>query len=837
LIPMRVRPMVMKMPRAQAKRKQVVVNRIRIGYPPIKLVSKPSSVLFQPAAVLKSTSRERGGGGGGGRGSMRFSSYPSSSFPISPPFPSSSLAPLHNFKMAASGEALDHCGRTLIIFNHCHRRPFGVFSYAKHLLSSIVSAALSKISSKADVDVLILTNTPRLWRASDLPKLAPGHVKVVDLDEGGDMANVHFFIHRCGGAKFISRFDTLIFANDSIMVTNKNSFGSRVVRMLGLAKVLGMSGLTLSIGGSLTMRPTLHYQSFCLCFRDAGVSNFVRHFLERPNPPKNREEAIARYELTLSHRFLSPTQARRLDHVYHNNPTYAEMEKLAATHGFIKRQKAHHFLKSYASSRCDPTLLRQVNEYIAGGGFGGPRNFNRDPAATATIETLREEGEAEGTEEGGKAEGGGQSEEGGKAEGTEEGGKVEGSGGGDLGIVAELPLSLAIPRPSDFRGFMTMPAPHCISLSERGAGLCNLLFGLVSAILRAAKQGAPYLLVDDLISVDFQAARSKVDLGQVISDWQLFADAVHAITGVCVILRNREISHSARLRVRLDDHQFKVTSLDAVKIPHGLAFKIPPESVADPRRSEVHVTIDRHTTVIPLPADAHEGVLWKVDPLKFRFYMAWLTHWPIETFNALLRAMPLVVSSAAFESPHPNKPLSVFHCRNEPDSILHWSGQSRLSQAAFCDVLHRAYGDAILRHIPRDHHVLVLSYRVHDNPMLTFLRRHGYTFTIQHKAAGKGRELNALQDLTTAIESCSGVFVGNFSMERMRGSSFTYTILQKMRRPNIKCVLFDLDGLGNGIITPEIHYTQGASVISSPEVVEFSMETEAGAQGRGEQTV
>jgi hypothetical protein len=58
-----------------------------------------------------------------------------------------------------------------------------------------------------------------------------------------------------------------------------------------------------------------------------------------------------------------------------------------------------------------------------------------------------------------------------------------------------------------------------------------------------------------------------------------------------------------------------------------------------------------------------------------------------------------------------------------------------------------------------------------------------------------------------------------------------------MRRPNIKCVLFDLDGLGNGIITPEIHYTQGASVISYPEVVEFSMETEAGAQGRGEQTV
>ena len=134
----------------------------------------------------------------------------------------------------------------------------------------------------------------------------------------------------------------------------------------------------------------------------------------------------------------------------------------------------------------------------------------------------------------------------------------------------------------------------------------------------------------------------------------------------------------------------------------------------------------------------------------------------------------------------------VIHIRNEDDAISHWSKQNAMDTSTFKKVLELKYTTLIEKHIPKDETLLVLTYDL-ESPVIKYLNMNNYKFYMTKK--NLGREQNAILDLLIGSKA-TGVFIGNFNPIQLRGSSFSYTILQLLDSKTKK-VLIDLDAIHN----------------------------------------
>ena len=79
-----------------------------------------------------------------------------------------------------------------------------------------------------------------------------------------------------------------------------------------------------------------------------------------------------------------------------------------------------------------------------------------------------------------------------------------------------------------------------------------------------------------------------------------------------------------------------------------------------------------------------------------------------------------------------------------------------------------------------------------DNPVITFLKNHGYTCYFTDKL-NIGREINALIDLNIG-KLCNNIFIGNFNLETLNGSTLSYYLINYFNK-KVKLALVDLDNI------------------------------------------
>ena len=133
----------------------------------------------------------------------------------------------------------------------------------------------------------------------------------------------------------------------------------------------------------------------------------------------------------------------------------------------------------------------------------------------------------------------------------------------------------------------------------------------------------------------------------------------------------------------------------------------------------------------------------------------------------------------------------VVHIRNEEDALDHWYKQNGMDRETFKKTLELKYISLIEQYIPKQVHIIILTYNT-DSSIIKYLNSNNYKFSFTNKNL-EGREANALVDLIIGSRA-KGVFIGNFNPHRLRGSSFSYTLLQMMDS-NTKKVLVDLDSI------------------------------------------
>ena len=115
---------------------------------------------------------------------------------------------------------------------------------------------------------------------------------------------------------------------------------------------------------------------------------------------------------------------------------------------------------------------------------------------------------------------------------------------------------------------------------------------------------------------------------------------------------------------------------------------------------------------------------------------------------------------------------------------------ANMQKPIFKNVIEQKYIQIIKNHVNKNDMNILLSFST-NNPVVQFLKQNGYNIHISSKMDEWGREVNAIKD-TTSIELCNNLFIGNFNLLKLNGSSLSYYLINKLK-PNMKCITIDLD--------------------------------------------
>jgi hypothetical protein len=135
-----------------------------------------------------------------------------------------------------------------------------------------------------------------------------------------------------------------------------------------------------------------------------------------------------------------------------------------------------------------------------------------------------------------------------------------------------------------------------------------------------------------------------------------------------------------------------------------------------------------------------------------------------------------------------SKTINVIHLRLEPDAIMHWSKINNMNPYEYKTAIESKYIDTIQKYLNKNDATIILTYST-DNIVIEYLKKNGYIYYVNTKLPELGREQNAIIDLVISTR-CNNIFIGNFTVDTLSGSTFSYYIKQLT---NAKYISIDLD--------------------------------------------
>ena len=141
--------------------------------------------------------------------------------------------------------------------------------------------------------------------------------------------------------------------------------------------------------------------------------------------------------------------------------------------------------------------------------------------------------------------------------------------------------------------------------------------------------------------------------------------------------------------------------------------------------------------------------------------------------------------------------INIFHLRLEDDAINHWSSINNMTNIEFKNYIEKKYINIIKKYITVDERIIILS-TSSSNQVIEFLKNNNYKYKLTKKFFCE-REKNAIVDLLIS-KICNNIFIGNFNLEKLNGSTYSYYITQHLNT-HVKKILIDLDRIKECEIT------------------------------------
>lgn len=330
-------------------------------------------------------------------------------------------------------------------------------------------------------------------------------------------------------------------------------------------------------------------------------------------------------------------------------------------------------------------------------------------------------------------------------------------------------------------------------------GLSNQLFSLTSSIINAHKNKQNIVIVDNFLteiwSYNYVPISTVVDL--------------HT-TNIFLKKYNVSLIDSEKIN-------FKI-----VKILFGVPNKLTDitSSIMNTCFKDNILTITKNTDILKIKGDPCEGIEKKIfvhyqlsgqnfcntydekngcllndvvmnfNDLTYHTACDWKNEENELQFNDIIKNLVfhqnhLLEANKFIQTLDSSRKINVIHLRVESDAIQWWAHQNNIASENFQAIIESKYMHLIKKYINiHDNNIILCSDE--NNKVIEFLKNNNYKYFIHKKHKSLGREINALIDL------CIGENCNNIYLAPTKGSSFSYTLKNRIKNP-INTISFSLN--------------------------------------------
>jgi len=348
-----------------------------------------------------------------------------------------------------------------------------------------------------------------------------------------------------------------------------------------------------------------------------------------------------------------------------------------------------------------------------------------------------------------------------------------------------------------------------LNITRRGFGLTNQIFTLVNGIINAYKNDKNIIIVGEF-SVDY-STESLVPISTIfnINKINAFLKEKYGIlifdkTNIEFNVLSVKYGKSKEDALDITEYVSENLSGDNVLL-FSKSININTVICEDPCEGErKSVFLDYSINNIEFQYVQPECYDYLTDDITFHLsdakfidiYNIWIDALDRTMFDDILQNIHyhsdlLDIANDFIKTINLNNHINVIHLRLEPDAIAHWSQINKIDKPTYKYKIENKYVSIIDRYINKNDCTIVLSYSK-SNRVLDFMNQNGYNYFIPERQYGIGREKNAIIDLLIS-NLCNNILLGNFNLENLNGSSFSYYLLQV--NPDVKKILIDLDNI------------------------------------------
>jgi hypothetical protein len=335
---------------------------------------------------------------------------------------------------------------------------------------------------------------------------------------------------------------------------------------------------------------------------------------------------------------------------------------------------------------------------------------------------------------------------------------------------------------------------HWLKISSKGSGLTNQLFTFITGII-IAKQNGLSKVVTERFYIDAFRDTSK-PISQII-------DLV-AFNKFLVETYNLEIIDMSTLTVNvyygIDDKFIELTPVWPAFLPAYYNLNlIAGDPVPEVKKKLCIQYKNDKEVVLSLIYNEHEITTDLHTPPIFSSLFGWINRFDKKMFENILRNITFHNSYQQLAEMYTSNicklnggTINIIHIRLESD-CTHWSNMNNLSESEYRRLLEDKYISAIVENFDKNDGVLVLSYD-YNNRVIEYLNNNGYSLLCPQKYNDLGREENAIIDFLIAKKLCTNAFIGNFNLDKLNGSTFSYLIYLHLK-PSIQYIYIDIDNI------------------------------------------
>jgi hypothetical protein len=357
-------------------------------------------------------------------------------------------------------------------------------------------------------------------------------------------------------------------------------------------------------------------------------------------------------------------------------------------------------------------------------------------------------------------------------------------------------------------------------IAKPKSGLCNQLFALVTGIILAYQKKAKIvilcLFLNDYLSNNLTPISHIIDLKRL-------DDFIFSNYGINILDKNYIKLTIHKVIYGVNNNFGDITDIIIDRFYANNTLLIDTNvnlnllGVGDPlfgQQKYVEITYSLNDITLTDKYEEKYGFLktpicFNLTNRNFQYDMGWVNKYNKPMFDNILKN---IVFLKKWNVPEIEKTkisnynkINIIHLRLEYDAIQHWSKMNNVSELQFQLYIENKYINIIQKYINKNDITVLLSYYT-NNRVINFLKENGYNYHISSKIEKLGREINAIKDISI-INMCNNIFIGNFNLKRLTGSSLSYYLINKLS-PNIKCITLDLDRITQPVyefITPVVY--------------------------------